>query len=531
MPEMSTMHTEEQRSRGSASWIPSQSRCNKATYRSHSTPADEAENQDPERVPFLQPSSCSLPSDADERSQHGPVPSAFAVTITACVVMLILDIASSVPTAPRMVIFEDIICRNHYAAWRDISRLGDCKVNAVQGELALINGWKDTFEKIPALLVSIPYGALADRIGRKKVLILALTGCLLCDTWVAIVCRFPRVFPLRAVWVSGLWQLIGGGGASVISMCYTLIGDVCSPEKRLEHSTAAFSQLYAAVLISELISIPLGSSLISLEPWIPVLGSLGFLALAICFALLFAPNFANSAKSSRFSQSDRLIQGPKSVRSGKIRHRLSHTMAKLGDNCQWITMDVCLMLGAFFSCQLSRQVSGILLQYSSFKFNWGYAKASYLISLRSGINLLVLVTLIPTLKRLFTNSGRCGQAQSDKYITLISGACLALGSFIIFLAASPAVLILGQIFFAIGFSFTVTAHSFLTAMVDSHHLGLVNTGVTTANSVGHMAGGPLLASIFQWGLQLGHFWVGIPFLFTAVLLLIATLAVSISNAP
>lgn len=41
-----------------------------------------------------------------------------------------------------------------------------------------------------ALLVSIPYGALADRIGRKKVLILALTGCLLCDTWVAIVCEF-----------------------------------------------------------------------------------------------------------------------------------------------------------------------------------------------------------------------------------------------------------------------------------------------------------------------------------------------------
>ena len=63
--------------------------------------------------------------------------------------MLILDIASSVPTAPRMVIFEDIICRNHYAAWLDVSKLGNCKVNAVQSELALINGWKETFEKIP----------------------------------------------------------------------------------------------------------------------------------------------------------------------------------------------------------------------------------------------------------------------------------------------------------------------------------------------------------------------------------------------
>ncbi|KAE8320124.1 major facilitator superfamily domain-containing protein [Aspergillus transmontanensis] len=475
------MYTERQGFRGTASWISSQLRWNKATYRSHSTSPDEAENEDPERVPFLQASDRSLQNDADRRSNHGPVPSVFAVTITACMVMLILDITSAVPTAPRMVIFEDIICRNHYAAWWDISKLGDCKVKAVQGELALINGWKETFEKIPALLVSIPYGALADRIGRKKVLILALTGCLLCDTWVAIVCLFPRVFPLRAVWMSGLWQLVGGGGALVISMCYTLIGDVCSPEKR----TTAFSQLYAAVLISELISIPLGSSLISLDPWIPVLGSLGFLALAILFALLFAPNFVHSAAKPRDCESNIQTQGPNSVHSGKIRDRLSYT----------------------------------------------WAKASYLISVRSGINLVVLATLIPALKRLFTKIWRSRQTQSDKYITLISGLCLALGSFIIFLAPSPGVLILGQIISSIGFAFAVTAHSLLTAMVDPRHLGLANTGVTATNSVGHMAGGPLLASIFQWGLQMGGFWVGTPFLFTAVLLSIATLAVSISNAP
>ncbi|OOO14123.1 hypothetical protein OAory_01027180 [Aspergillus oryzae] len=453
------MYPERQGFRGAASWKSSQSRWNKAIYRSHSTSPDEAENEDPERVPFLQASDRSLQNDADRRSHHGPVPSVFAVTITACMVMLILDITSAVPTAPRMVIFEDIICRNHYAAWWDISKLGDCKVKAVQGELALINGWKETFEKIPALLVSIPYGALADRIGRL----------------------FPRVFPLRAVWMSGLWQLVGGGGALVISMCYTLIGDVCSPEKR----TTAFSQLYAAVLISELISIPLGSSLISLDPWIPVLGSLGFLALAILFALLFAPNFVHSAPKPRDFESDIQTQGPNSVHSGKIRDRLSYT----------------------------------------------WARASYLISLRSGINLVVLATLIPALKRLFTKIWRSRQAQSDKYITLISGLCLALGSFIIFLAASPGVLILGQIFSSIGFAFAVTAHSLLTAMVDPRHLGLANTGVTVTNSVGHMAGGPLLASIFQWGLQMGGFWVGTPFLFTAVLLSIATLAVSISNAP
>lgn len=100
--------------------------------------------------------------------------------------------------------------------------------------------------------MSIPFGSLADRIGRKKVLMLALVGCLLSDTWVATVCRclsivcssvtgiisnkalglFPQIFPIRMVWLSGLWQLIGGGGAVVMSLCFTLIGDVCSPGQR-----------------------------------------------------------------------------------------------------------------------------------------------------------------------------------------------------------------------------------------------------------------------------------------------------------
>lgn len=107
---------------------------------------------------------------------------------------------------------------------------------------------------------------------------------------------------------------------------------------------------------------------------------------------------------------------------------------------------------------------------------------------------------------------------------------MALGSFIIFLAPSPSFLIIGQILSAVGFAFIVTAHSFLTAMVDPQYLGLANTAVSATNSVGHMAGAPLLAGIFQWGLSLGGFWVGIPFLFIAVLLSIATLAVSIANA-
>lgn len=42
------------------------------------------------------------------------------------------------------------------------------------------------------MLLAIPHGALADRIGRKPVLLLAVLGCFLNDAWTRVVCTIPR---------------------------------------------------------------------------------------------------------------------------------------------------------------------------------------------------------------------------------------------------------------------------------------------------------------------------------------------------
>ncbi|KAK5996533.1 Efflux pump ustT [Cladobotryum mycophilum] len=486
------------------------------------TERHQADQEDPERVSLLSGSERTLTSDVEGSFRHLRPPSVFAITIAASVLILIVDVVASVPMAPRMVIFEDIICRNYYAAWQDDASMSDCKIEPVQSELAQINAWKETFDTIPGLLVSIPYGALANRIGRNKVLLLALIGCLLSDSWVATVCLFPQTFPLRAIWLSGLFQLIGGGGATVISMCYTSIGDVCSVEER----TTAFSQVHAAVLLSELVSIPLGSSLISVNPWIPVLGAIGFMAVATLFAFLFTLNFPSFETTKHSHESDEMSPLVPSAPSSNLRDQLYQTTTKLVDACGWLTKDVLLMLVAFFCCQLSRQFSGVLLQYSSFKFNWEYSKASYLIALGAGVKLLVLIALIPRLTRYFINQRGFHPSKADKYTTIFSGFSLVVGSLFIFLSASPVVLIAGQTFIALGFAFTVTARSFLTGMVDQRHLSLLYTSVTTVTYGGVIVGGPLLAAAFQWGLNLGHFWLGMPFLVTAVLFATATLAVS-----
>jgi hypothetical protein len=191
----------------------------------------------------------------------------------------------------------------------------------------------------------------------------------------------------------------------------------------------------------------------------------------------------------------------------------------------WLNRNVLLVLAAFLFCQLSRQFSSVLIQYCSFKFNWDYAQASYLLPLRAGISLVVLFAILPRLTHLFvTKRGFCGP-QSDKFITVMSGASLVVGSSLIYAATHPRLLILGQVFIALGSAFTVTARSFITAMVEPQYLTLLYPSVITVTFLGFIVGGPIMAGALQWGLQVGGVWIGMPFLVTTVLSFMATLAV------
>lgn len=131
---------------------------------------DGGNGEDPERIPFLRATERpSSPSDEDENYQHIRSPNAFSVIVSATVLMFIMDIVGLIPVAPQMVIFEKIICREYYAEWQAGAGLSNaCKIEPVQSELAIINGWWGTFETIPGgcyasnLNVS---GVLTTRVG------------------------------------------------------------------------------------------------------------------------------------------------------------------------------------------------------------------------------------------------------------------------------------------------------------------------------------------------------------------------------
>lgn len=116
--------------------------------------------------------------------------------------------------------------------------------------------------------------------------------------------------------------------------------------------------------------------------------------------------------------------------------------------------------------------------------------------------------------------------EKDKRIAQASGTLLVIGCVAVFLGASPISVIFGLILVSIGDVFAIPVRSLATALVDSSHLGVLYTVIEVMTQSGLFIGQPMLAAAFRWGLQLGGFWIGLPFLLAAAFFLFALIAVS-----
>lgn len=103
---------------------------------------------------------CLRSSISDRLYQHSKRYNPLYIAVVAGLTFLIVDIAGLITIAPRLAIFEQIICKEHYtqvSGGAGGTGMGDCKVEPVQSELALINGWRETFDNIPGTSPPILY--------------------------------------------------------------------------------------------------------------------------------------------------------------------------------------------------------------------------------------------------------------------------------------------------------------------------------------------------------------------------------------
>ncbi|KAJ5114323.1 hypothetical protein NUU61_000082 [Penicillium alfredii] len=450
--------------------------------------------------------------------------------LTACAMfVLAADFGFYCAVAPQTAVFEDIICRNFQVgafnnntnhtnnndnATDSIPDGNPCKSEAVQGELALVLGYKDMFDMLPGLVFSLPYGVLSDHWGRRPVLYLGVVGILLADIWIRIVCFWSNVIPLRMVWLSGLWRVIGGGDQVVTSMALVMVADIFSEEER---STALF-RLQSCATLAEILATPVSAYLMTFDPWAPYLIGICMVALG-GIASLFLPETLEDAKAKQAQ--------PDAPESNESEHDLLHQAHEFKQSTQFIWRDwnMCLMVVVLFVTVLSKQSTNVLLQYVSKRFDWSLARASLLISLRGSFTLANYLILMPALSFLAARYLGLHGKWRDYRLTQGSGALSAMGFAAMSLAPAPAVLIGGLVILSLGAAFLVTARSLATSLVRPDQVGTLYSAIAIAQAAGMLVAGPLFANLFRLGMHMGSVWMGLPFLQAAAFYAAATVAI------
>ncbi|KAF4957186.1 hypothetical protein FGADI_3251 [Fusarium gaditjirri] len=441
--------------------------------------------------------------------------------VLLCIVLAVVsDVGESLYAAPRVRLFESVACTRHYLRHDPslVDRDGSvperlCKIDSVQDKVASVVGWQYFFDAIPAILLPIPYGYVADLRGRKWILVLALAGYTL--SWVSTL-FFVGVLhlPLSAVWLSSLFFFIGGGPTTGTTLLTTVVADVVPAEVR----STVFFYRFCTDLVADLIIPPITSMLMHKNTWIPLLLAVAFQGLSVILALglpetLPVVDVKRSSEDANDIFSDSTISEQTEIPS--------KTDSKWGwlsrnkDSFDFVMKDRALsaLVFTFLISKVGRQATNILFQYVSKRYGWTLAQAGFLISLRAV---------------------SWSAPSRDLWIGKASIILLILGSLVTFLSETSVGMIFGLIISTLGSGFAPTMRSLATSLVESRHpnatsdIGRLYALISVAEGIGSLVAGPGMALAFRLGMSWGQVWLGLPFGFAAFLFtLVATVVFSV----
>jgi hypothetical protein len=389
----------------------------------------------------------------------------------------------------------------------------------------------------------MPYGHLANYYGRKLILLLALLGMCLQYTWVLAMTWFSTAFPLRLVWISSLFQVIGGGQAVSRSLAFVIVSDVTAET----HRSTVFFRVESVTLIARAAASTLSSLLMAHDLWLPMFLGLALIYLGSCLALLLpstqhvatwpvdeagepGPNEATRADSEAEEASSLLHPAHKKNQEPMVKaiwHAVSQDKRVM-----------LLMLLAVLG-QLSSRTTGLLLQYVAKRFEWTFARANMILVLRMVVTVVALLALVPLLTPILPRLPRSIRpASNDLFLARMSTLLLAAGLVFMALADEPPLMILGVTIFSCGFGAFSALRSVLTTIVLSsqsdglesgaarsdtsnvaNHISIIYAAMSLGQTIAKSLAGPIYAGLFHVGQKLGGIEQGIPFAFAAALAL------------
>ncbi|KUI63980.1 hypothetical protein VM1G_10759 [Cytospora mali] len=453
------------------------------------------------------------------------------VIILAFSLIFMIELSVGISFPAWNALLEKGICAEIHPELSQILVAGDenpmCKDAAVQGKLAMYRGWSYTLECIPTMLLAVPYGSLSDSWGRKPVTIMAFTGLVLVTVWYEAVFYFAM--PMWTFFLAFVWYFLGGGIAVGVSMLYTMLADVV----HVEELASVLFRFFATFMVGALIANPLGGFLLSKSPWVALITGNIFMAVNMAALYLLPETLIvrqwHDAKAGKTaSQSPPLSQqesgdedGPK---KGRLRVAIDSAREQLLQVQEFIVSNrsvFVLMMPLIFQ-SLGKYIEELLLQYATKRYGWSWSKASYVHTLKSASFILMLTVILPAISTFCLSTLGMSPLAKDLWLARWSGVVLILADLVITFSYTPSLYAFGLVLLAGGCGLPPLLRSLLNALVEPHHVGILNTLLGILDTMGIMIAAPIFSQALRKGIDLGGGWIGLPFAAGTGITLVAT---------
>ncbi|KLU91073.1 hypothetical protein MAPG_09596, partial [Magnaporthiopsis poae ATCC 64411] len=316
-----------------------------------------------------------------------------AVVTTVALMLFAMTLSAMVLIIPLARLVEDDLCRRHYGTSAPVDE-EKCKVDEVQMRLAWLGGCASVINAITELVVSFPWGLLADRFGRKPILRASLASIVMSICWSCFVISRPDLMPVEFSLFASLFAVFGGGVGTAVTIVHAIIADVATDK------ASAFMWTSIGAISGFVIGPALAAHMLesASSPWVPVRIS-GMAVIPILLATMILPEtkpagsiIVEAGAPSGSSKNNGFWKA--------LRAQLSDSLSDLHSSVRMLrrTSLLCVMPSFFVTQPVSTAQGATLGQTLSKKFGWKMAQLGYFFSARGLLTILALA-LLPLLAK------------------------------------------------------------------------------------------------------------------------------------
>ncbi|KAI9730352.1 MAG: hypothetical protein M1834_005862 [Cirrosporium novae-zelandiae] len=484
-----------------------------------------------ERTPLLSTARDNRTDALSARNQNFKL----YVSVMLAAFVVVINFGEIIQLAPQTRVMESIYCREYYKEV-DPSLIDEhgnvperyCKIDPVQSNVAYLIGGVWFFQFLPGLFLALPYGALADKYGRKWILALNAIVAFLQNIAVYIILAYPHIFPLQLIWLVSVGAVFGGGNVVITALVFAIIADVFTEAER----TNVFFWLVSAYLLPDVFAPFLSSFLMRWSPWLPMSIGVASYMIPVIIAIMLPETL--SILEEKLGHTKHMlneIQGDDTpAEDSNEEHNTWTHWARRGLN--WIydsvyfaftDLRVAFLLGAFVIYTQGLISIRMVLQYISTRYHWTYAQAQVLRSVQATIKIVVNLAVLPPLSKWLMEKRNLSSKSKDLYMARACFICYCLSWFVEAIAPNVIIATLGLAIYALGNAGSALIRSLATSLVEPHHIGRLYGLISIMESIGLMLWGPWLAFLFHAGMKMGGGWIGLPYLISSLFYGIAVL--------